>query len=431
MRLLLLQVFFVIFTLTIEAAPQWTFYPLEKGNDNVADFRFSVHQIEMDSTGIIYCRARAADEIDIYNPADNSWKKVDVKLPVGIATDQKNNLWIASNGDGLIRYNGSDTTSLTNLLLPFFSGWQYNYPLAAGITIDKNGYAWLGYGPYLFCIGDTIIKHYNLQEMGISKMFFEEEILFKDGKLVFAGQNGYSLIMVDPEKPAEAVQIMTADTSLMEDDPSIKEIKIHDGDIYCLIAYEWGMNPYPVRNIFKLNGDKFDTLTLDYLPDFPQYSIQDFTFDGQGDLVVFASIYDGTAWRGELVFYRNGKKQSVYPAPEVDVQGKKNFSLTHCLFFDKKNFWMSNYSLGVLRFSLDATGIIDSEQHNEFTALPNPANDYITLEGLVPEDKPELFTSLGCPVAVKCTDGRMDLSNLAPGIYFIKAGNIMKKVVKL
>jgi hypothetical protein len=84
----------------------------------------------------------------------------------------------------------------------------------------------------------------------------------------------------------------------------------------------------------------------------------------------------------------------------------------------------------------------DSESENVIIT-PNPASDYIEISSLIPTLKRgveecseiQIFDMLGVNLSpagggIK-GGGRIDISNLAPGIYFIKIGNRVEKFVKM
>jgi outer membrane protein assembly factor BamB len=87
------------------------------------------------------------------------------------------------------------------------------------------------------------------------------------------------------------------------------------------------------------------------------------------------------------------------------------------------------------------TSIEDITKGNsEFLISPNPAADYITIqpsEGLKPSEGSgiQIFDMLGIPVSPAGVGikggGKIDISNLSPGIYFIKIGNRVDKFVKM
>jgi hypothetical protein len=89
------------------------------------------------------------------------------------------------------------------------------------------------------------------------------------------------------------------------------------------------------------------------------------------------------------------------------------------------------------------TGVSKISGEKDFSISPNPARDYIEISSLSPTLKRgvdevsdiQIFDMLG--IAVSPTSGRIKeggkigISNLSPGIYFIKIGNRVEKFVKI
>ncbi len=408
---------------------QWTYHPIVKDSSG---FLFSVHQIESDSAGIIYCRARAGDEIDIYNPSADSWKRVNIRVPVGMALDKNNNLWIASNGDGLVMYDGTDTVTYNHLLMKYFSAWNsWDMPLAAGISCDDKNNVWFGYGPYLFRLAAGELKAFDLEELGINKMFFEEEVNFYKDKLVFRGNNGYSIIIFDPENPMNYREILLSDTAGVKDKPKVDKIIIRNNEIYCKVTYIWDSNPGKFASIYRFNGDKFDTVAFDYLGGYQAYSIQDFAFDDFGNTVIFASVWDGISWHGELVYYRDWKKSEVYRTPVIDdpyQPVKTSFMFANSIHLKGRDVWICWWSLGVMKFSSTTGGFAeDSRTHGKLRLTLR--NQYLILEYIGGDYTAEIYTSCGSRI-FSCNNIReLDISRFAKGVYFVKAGNYTEKFI--
>lgn len=429
MRLLLFSVFIIFISSKVNG--QWNYHPIQ--NDS-SGFLFSVHQIESDNADNIYCRARAGNEIDIYNKVQDSWKRVFVKIPVGMAIDKNNNLWITSNGDGLVMYDGKDTVTYNHLLMKYFGAWNsWDKPLAAGISCDDKNNVWFGYGPYLFRLAAGELKVFDFEKLGIKKNFYEEEVYFYGDKLVFRGKNGYSMIIFDPENPSDYREIQLTDTTEQENKPKIDEIVINKDDIFCKVTYNWDPYPGKFASIFRFNGDKFDTVAFDYLNEYKSYSIQDFGFDTDGNAVVFASVWDGTNRFGELVYYRDWKKTAVCRTPVIDDPNqpvKTSFMYINSMHLDGSDAWLCWWALGVLKFSANPNPVEENSITIENKAIFHPESESIELTGSVFNCAAEIYSVLGDKILFDSRNGIIDVSSLPGGLYFIKIGNYISKFMK-
>lgn len=424
-------VLFLLCSLAISLYSQWTTYPFEKDSSGHPQ---SVSQIEMDSLGKIYCGVRAGDRILIYDKENDTWKRVNVTLPVGITIDKNNNLWIASIGDGLIMYNGSDTVSYSHLLAPYFPWWTPgDMQFQANLSCDDYNNIWFGYGKYLFKLKNGNLKGYDMNELGISKLFIQETIYFYKNRLLFTGMNGYSLIFLDPDKPGEVKEIRLTDTLEYPDKPRIEEIRLAGDKIFCRVSYGGESSPVRKRSIFKLNGETFDSVAFDYLDEYNLYSIQDFIFDEKGNTFLFASIFENSNWHGELVHYKDWKKQVSYLTPDLDVPGqpeKSNLSFTSFIFRDKTDLWFGCLTIGIIKFSMNPNSISEVSISHENNLIYNPVTECIEIKGFENYRTVEIYSGIGKLSSVAINNNSINISSFPSGMYFVKLGNNIEKIIK-
>ncbi|MCO5252237.1 MAG: T9SS type A sorting domain-containing protein [Candidatus Kapabacteria bacterium] len=103
-------------------------------------------------------------------------------------------------------------------------------------------------------------------------------------------------------------------------------------------------------------------------------------------------------------------------------------------FLDEKTILIGDMKLGlVLKLTFDPTSVNDRTDELQYNIFPNPASDYITIqtsEGL----EISILNLLGetvLSVNLESQSNRINVSSLAPGMYFIRIGNQIQKFIKL
>ena len=123
----------------------------------------------------------------------------------------------------------------------------------------------------------------------------------------------------------------------------------------------------------------------------------------------------------EMYSYLNGDNDSRVSFIKVD-------NGTHT-WYTGDNYDI-NYEDEIYRFftnTLDVTNI-EKQACESVSVYPNPANDFIQLN-FAGNTEVTIYNAMGCKVIQLITDGRIDVSSLANGVYFIQAGASKAKFV--
>jgi hypothetical protein len=101
--------------------------------------------------------------------------------------------------------------------------------------------------------------------------------------------------------------------------------------------------------------------------------------------------------------------------------------------------WNGTYDYWIIKFC-DTTSTTSNTQlpdyPNTFSIYPNPANEYVTINyHFKAGDEIQLTDALGkllfiTKIKTPSSDFLLPTSDLSPGIYFLKAGNEVRKFVK-
>jgi WD40 repeat protein len=92
------------------------------------------------------------------------------------------------------------------------------------------------------------------------------------------------------------------------------------------------------------------------------------------------------------------------------------------------------YNDGIMLFSLDmSVGVKEAENNTDKVVIsPNPASDYINISDIDNENSfVEIWSVLGQKVFSSSSTGRIDISFLQTGLYFLKINSKMYKFVKI
>jgi photosystem II stability/assembly factor-like uncharacterized protein len=217
---------------------------------------------------------------------------------------------------------------------------------------------------------------------------------------------------------------------------------------------------YAVNKYYDGGNPKYDYKPFDYTP--KEYNL-DLTGDTSGidfnaiDLRTFYSVSgeiitsDGKGLKdipltiGDIITISTIDGKFKFPK----IESKRNFELIP--YSKEYTFTPSVYSITIDKdldtFKFKAsiiTSVVDYTNSNKILISPNPASDYITIS-LSPAGggrgwTPEIFNIFGekesTPSSLRDAtpqegNFRIDVSNLAPGVYFIKIGDRFEKFIKM
>jgi hypothetical protein len=97
-----------------------------------------------------------------------------------------------------------------------------------------------------------------------------------------------------------------------------------------------------------------------------------------------------------------------------------------------KNYFSPGY-FSVIPANQNPISIVrnDKISKNDINIYPNPATDFLIIKDLENGAKVQIFSVLGENVAESVYSGRLDVSPLQTGLYFLKTGNRILKFVKI
>lgn len=117
--------------------------------------------------------------------------------------------------------------------------------------------------------------------------------------------------------------------------------------------------------------------------------------------------------------------QSARDAKAADLNGNGFLDVISASFFDDKIAWYANQILSTNDFN-----------KTHFTLYPNPTPDYINIQTTEIVSKITLHNVQGRTLDFVLVSDKIDISNLAPGVYFLKIkfdnnSEVNKKIIKL
>jgi hypothetical protein len=315
------------------------------------------------------------------------------------------------------------------------------------------------YGDYIFGLGTYELTYDSLNSY-LSIYNTKNKTLLKYDKYnsdmpdFYTTKSEYSLTFLDTVPQNITVDkdlnawILTSET-LMKFSPTGSEIydlsyqgeKLH----YILLNYDKNSNEILLTSFyvnmiyyFNIDSGKFDRIPIS------ESGIK-------GKMKSVKKLIDNNIWLsddlGYLYRYKGKGKFEVF---DLKISNRENlgFPIIDFSIDYNRNLHLAT-EIGLLTNNSLLSDIKDDPKaiSDEFSVSPNPARDYIIIqpsEGLEPSEGSDIqiFDMLGIivsnsncnptPTLPASREGaRIDVSFLAPGIYFIKIGNNVEKFVKI
>lgn len=365
----------------------------------------------------------------------NSWAFVDICI------DKSNNIWAATNY-GIMKYNGSEFKLLTSANSSLKTNWF------TSIICDDNNNIWCtDNGKFLYKIQDTTIQVFDLLKLNLPLPFIQGCFLQTDAQGKIWYSSGRLLVNYD------GTNWNISDSTYVPFDNS----DINDGDVITglLITKD---NSIIVKTkkaaiLFNHKGTWYQ-YTHENITDIPQYDKNNnYMFgvseDKQSNILIgIAGIYQKE--KAKLLILDKDIADNfswhsiILPSiSHTSPNDSNNYAPASIVVDDDNKLWLGTNTSGVLVLENYITQVEETKQTNDLSNIiiyPNPASDYITIqpsEGLKPAEGSDIqiFDMLGeIVLTVEQTSPsvqRIDVSNLFPGMYFIKIGNRLEKFMKM
>jgi streptogramin lyase len=131
-------------------------------------------------------------------------------------------------------------------------------------------------------------------------------------------------------------------------------------------------------------------------------------------------------------FYKYSKDNAwtKYEFPVFEGTTQNIYALTDFTIDESGKVWFTDPYYGVFVFNSKLTSVDGLPEETSFRIYPNPAGDYLTMNVDRVHGGCEIYSALGVKVLSAETMGRIDVSALPPGLYFIRSGNHLGRFVK-
>lgn len=133
---------------------------------------------------------------------------------------------------------------------------------------------------------------------------------------------------------------------------------------------------------------------------------------------------------GVKVYINNGKDdnwEDISTGMDTNnIQGSK-------VILTNDNHYLILAGLGGFYRSTFTVGVDDKEvKHTSNNIFPNPATDFISLpENIAENTVIEIYSGIGVKLYTGLAEKHINISDFAPGVYYVKAGTVVYKFVKM
>ncbi len=206
--------------------------------------------------------------------------------------------------------------------------------------------------------------------------------------------------------------------------------------IYPMIDFQYSFGPGKNfvaygRSTDSQNGKYFNRIYTSEFP-FESWALQvdEETTKRRGILSYFYQnnrqiAFIGRSYPWELEYYISPELGSSWKSDSTS--GMELYEGIRSLAFlgDGTMFGVGNTGT-MLKYKEPETSNIEEYPHNPISrivVLPNPAGDYIVIDGISNGEIFAIYSSYGSRIIESVYSGFMDISSLPPGVYFIVAGN--------
>jgi ligand-binding sensor domain-containing protein len=334
-----------------------------------------------------------------------------------ITVDKYNNVWVGTDGDGIAKYNGSTWTTYTqhstNNNVDSLCDNSIHY-----IAGDINGDVWFGsWGSGVSKLNGTTWTTYKtgLPLDGINTAAINYITVDASGNKWFGTNAGISKY--------NGSTFTNIDMSTIDSLPDnvIYSIAV-DAANNKWIATQFGLTKLNSSNAWVKNYRKTDGLYNGFA--------RDVITDPNGNL--WLALYTDYNNDGGITKFDG----TNFVSQQVDYPDTVSADQIFRLAVDKnKDVWAA-LDFGVLKID-HTSSIMKNQETGSFSIYPNPASDFINIDlsnvAIMKDQKLELYNSLEKVREFDVTDSRtlitIPVSDLSSGLYFVKLGNITRKII--
>jgi len=341
----------------------------------------------------------------VYTTADG----LPVDIISCIAVDKiTNNVWIGTDGDGVAKYDGSTWTKYTFADGLCDNGIHY-------IAGDPDGSIWFGsWGAGVSKLNGTTWTTYTDADGLPSDAGAQASIYYI---YVDASNNkwfGTDLGLVKYNNTAFSTinQTTTPDlrsnyiTSVAVDGSNNRWLGVSAKGIAKLNSTDsWVANYDTINGIYGLNAGKKGN-----------HSYEDLEFDSQGNLWIGGHTPYGALMVGAITKFNPATETGVSYATADGLVNEQIFSIA---IDGNDDVWIAT-GAGLSKFH-DAVGITENNNNLSLDIFPNPAQDYLYINGSIRSGVAQISDISGRIVSALTVSSpaKINIENLDNGIYFI------------
>ncbi len=366
-----------------------------------------------------------------------------------VAVDANDNIWAATDG-GVVKFDGATNWTIYNMSN---SGFPNDYIIS--IAVDKNNNIWAGTdGDGVLFYNQTANTWTTYNASNTSNGLCDNAIYYiaanNDGYIWFGSHgNGASKLKLSD------MTWTTYKTELPQNDMSNPASIFHiyvDASNYTWFSTDYGLSYYnnttfttidttgsignsnttfaidgnnnrwagvPVKGVDKLNSSNVFVANYDKDNGLDDAGVTDIKFDSQGNLWIaqFTSYGPSVVVGGITKFDVTDGSGVTYS----ETQGLNSEFVNRIAIDSDDNIWLATDG-GLSKYPNSGDGINENYSNNFLDIYPNPAQDYLNINGNINSGVVEISDIAGRSVLSQSiySSVKINIANLVDGIYFIK-----------